>query len=148
MVDRTPRSLTGREQTSRPTKWKRPSMLPTPDPRDGLRFRWIRTSSLGVSDMPNVSSRFREGYTPVLAKDFPELKILSDINSRFRDNIEVGGLLLCSIPSEVAQERIDGQEDLARSQIESVDSNYQRESDPRMPVLKSERKSRTTFGQG
>ncbi len=103
---------------------------------------------LAESDTKNVSSRFREGYTPVKAKDYPELMAISDHQSRFPENVEIGGLLLCSIPEEVAQERIDGQEMLANGQIEAVDNSYMRESDPRMPVLRPERKTRISFGEG
>ena len=117
-------------------------MLPTPEPRDGLSFRWIRTSTLGNADMTNVSGRFRDGYVPVKAEDYPELHIMSDIDSRFKDNIEVGGLLLCAIPTEQQEDRIYGQLEAAQNQAEAVDRNYMRESDPRMPMLKPERSSR------
>ena len=103
---------------------------------------------MGQEDNKNVSARFREGYTPVLAKDFPELRVIPDHNSRFPENLEVGGLILCSIPTEFAQERIDSQAEQAQAQMDAVDRNYMRESDPRMPVLKPERSSRTTFGRG
>jgi hypothetical protein len=122
-------------------------MLPTPEPRDGLKFRWIRTSILGNSDNPNVSSRFRQGYTPVKAEDYPELHVVSDIDSRFKDNIEVGGLMLCSIAEELAQDRVEGQLAQAENQIDAVDRNYLRENDPRMPVLRPERSTRTSFGE-
>lgn len=144
---RTPRNLETREQGERRKGWTRPSMLPTPEPRDGIKFRWIRTALLGNSDNPNVSSRFREGYTPVKAIDYPELHVVSDIDSRFKDNIEVGGLMLCSIPAEIAQDRIDGQLAQAENQIDAVDRNYMRENDPRMPVLRPERATRTSFGK-
>jgi hypothetical protein len=147
MVNRTPRSLETRETGERKSSWKRSSMLPTPDPRDGISFRWIRTSTLGNADMTNVSRRFREHYTPVLAADHPELHILSDIDSRFKDNVEVGGLLLCSIPTEFVQDRIKGQLQTAQNQSDAVDRNYMRESDPRMPVLRPERSSKTSFGR-
>ena len=123
-------------------------MLPTPEPRDGLKFRWVRTASLGQADMTNVSRRFREGYVPVKATDFPELKIMSDLDSRFPENVEVGGLLLCSIPADLAEDRTYGQAEDANAQMDAVDRNYLRESDPRMPVLRPERSSRTTFGKG
>ena len=83
MADRTPRNTETREKTERKKGWSRPSALPAPEPRDGLHFRWIRTSTLGNSDNTNVSARFREGYTPVKASDFPELTVVSDIDSRF-----------------------------------------------------------------
>jgi hypothetical protein len=122
-------------------------MLPTPEAQDGYKFRWIRTSTLGSADMTNVSSRFREGYTPVRAEDHPELQIMSDVDSRFKGNIEVGGLLLCKAPMEDVQARVDGQLEMAQSQIDAVDRNYMRESDPRMPVLRPERSTKTSFGR-
>lgn len=142
MADRKPRTTETREAGERRKPWKRSSMLPTPDPRDGLSFRWIRTATLGTADMTNVSGRFRDGYVPVKAEDYPELHIMSDIDSRFKDNIEVGGLLLCAIPTEQREDRIYGQLEAAQNQSDAVDRNYMRESDPRMPMLRPERNSR------
>lgn len=148
MADRTPRTLETRENSSpRKKTWKRQSMLPTPEDRPGIKFRWIRTSTLGNADMTNVSSRFREGYTPVKAEDYPELQIMSDIDSRFKGNVEVGGLLLCSIPVEDAEARVEGQLEIAKNQIDAVDRNFMRENDPRMPVLRPERSTKTSFGK-
>ena len=147
MADRKPRSLNTRETGERRKPWKRASMLPTPEPRDGLSFRWIRTATLGKGDMTNVSQRFREGYVAVKAEDYPELQIMSDIDSRFKDNIEVGGLLLCAIPKELQEDREYGQLDTAQHQSDAVDRNFMRESDPRMPVMPSERSTRTSFGK-
>ena len=144
MADRKPRSLNTRETGERRKPWKRSSMLPTPEPRDGLAFRWIRTATLGTGDMTNVSQRFRDGYVAVKAEDYPELQIMSDIDSRFKDNIEVGGLLLCAIPKE---DREYGQLETAQHQSDAVDRNFMRESDPRMPVMPSERSTRTSFGK-
>ena len=148
MADRTPRDHKTRENSQRKRTWTRPSALPTPEPRDGYVFRWVRTSMLGQSDNPNVSTRFREGFVPVKAADHPEMKLLSDMDSRFKDNIEVGGLLLCAIPEEIADDRIEQQLDKANQQMQAVDNNYLRQSDPRMPVLAPERSSRTSFGKG
>ena len=147
MAHRTPRTLDTREAGERKKPWKRASMLPVPEPRDGISFRWIRTSTLGKSDNTNVSQRFREGFTAVKASDHPDLQIMSDIDSRFKDNIEVGGLLLCSIPTEKARHRIEGQLEEAELQSSSVDRNFMRESDPRMPVLQPENRTRTSFGK-
>jgi hypothetical protein len=72
---------------------------------------------------------------------------MSDVDSRFKGNIEVGGLLLCSIPTEIVEDRNDQMAQKAKQQMDSVDRNYLRESDPRMPVLKPERSSRTSFGK-
>ena len=147
MVNRTPRDLETREKTERKKSWTRPSALPTPEPRDGLHFRWIRTSMLGQADNPNVSRRFREGYQPVKAADHPEMQLLSDVDSRFPDNIEVGGLMLCAIDKDIAEDRSEQQLDVARQQMDAVDNSFMKQSDPRMPVLRSERSTRTSFGK-
>lgn len=147
MTDRTPRNTETREASKRKVSWSRPSMLPTPEPREGVTYRWIRTSTLGNADNTNVSSRFREGWTPVRASDHPNLQIVSDIDSRFKDNIEVGGLLLCQNATENVEARMEAQRDMAASQMSAVDNNYLRNSDPRMPVLNPERNTRTSFGK-
>ena len=147
MTNRTSRSTETREESKRKVSWQRPSMLPTPEPREGIEYRWIRTSTLGQSDNTNVSSKFREGWTPVRKEDHPNLHVVSDIDSRFTDNIEVGGLLLCQNTTENVQARRDAQLLQAESQMDAVDNSYLRNSDPRMPVLKPERSTRNSFGK-
>tara|TARA_R100000234_G_scaffold29647_3_gene17234 strand:- start:4652 stop:5095 length:444 start_codon:yes stop_codon:yes gene_type:complete len=147
MSDRSPRNNQSREKFERPKTWKRASTLPVPEPRDGVSYRWIRTSTMGQSDNTNVSSKFREGWTPVKADDHPELQVLPDIDSRFQGNVEVGGLLLCENSTEYVESRNDAHREMNQSQIDSVDNNYLRQSDSRMPVLQPERSTKTTFGK-
>ena len=147
MSNRNSRTTETRESGQRKVSWQRPSMLPVPEPTPGIEYRWIRTSTLGQSDNTNVSSRFREGWTPVRAEDHPNLQVVSDIDSRFTDNIEVGGLLLCQNSTENVQARREAQLDQAASQMNAVDNSYLRNSDPRMPVLNPERSTRTSFGK-
>ena len=148
--ERTPRSQETRVEDVRPQddSWVPSSILPVPDPQDGWVFRWIRTSIMGQSDNPNVSKKFRDGWVPVKVEDHPELKTLSDINSLFKGNIEQGGLLLCKAPKEKMDARNAHYQEIAKQQMESVDSNYMRENDPRMPLLRPEKSTRTTFGKG
>jgi len=147
MTNRNSRNTETREESKRKVSWQRPSMLPTPEPRAGIEYRWIRTATLGQSDNTNVSSRFREGWTPVRKEDHPNLQVVSDIDSRFTDNIEVGGLLLCQNSTENMQARRDAQNAQAASQMQAVDNSYLRNSDPRMPVLNPERSTRSSFGK-
>jgi hypothetical protein len=138
-----------RQAEARPNdSWMPQSSLPVPEPKDGWVFRWIRTSSLGRTDNTNVSRQFREGWEPVKAEDHPELKIMSDHNSQFKGNVEVGGLLLCKAPAEKMESRKKYFQELADRQIEGVDRSFLRENDPRMPLLNPERSTRTTFGRG
>lgn len=148
MADRTPRELDTREADMRPQAWKPPSILPDPKPEPGYVYRWVRTSMVGQSDNTNVSTKLREGYVPVRAEDHPELMISADQNGRFPGNVEVGGLLLCKIPEEVARQRNAYYSNMAKAQMESVDNNFMRENDPRMPLLRPERSSRVSFGRG
>lgn len=148
MADRTPRELDTREHQARPTSWRPPSILPDPKPEPGFVYRWVRTSMMNSADNTNVSKQLREGYVPVRAEDHPELMLTADDNSRFKGNIEVGGLLLCKIPEEIVRQRAVYYGAVAQQQMDSVDNNLMRESDPRMPVLRPERSSRTTFGRG
>ena len=147
MTNRNSRTTETRETDQRKVSWERPSMLPVPESRPGIEYRWIRTSTLGQTDNTNVSSRFREGWTPVRAEDHPNLQVVSDIDSRFTGNIEVGGLLLCQNSSEKVQARRDAQLHQAENQMRAVDNSYLRNSDPRMPVLNPERSTKTSFGK-
>ena len=147
MTNRNSRNTQTREESKRKVSWTRPSMLPVPEPREGIEYRWIRTSTLGQTDNTNVSSRFREGWTPVRKEDHPNLQVVSDIDSRFQDNIEVGGLLLCQNAAENVQARREAQLQQAESQMDAVDNSYLRNSDPRMPVLNPERSTRSSFGK-
>ena len=94
MSNRTPRSNKSRENESRKKSWSRPTMLPTPNRVMVLNTAGSAHQLSGQSDNTNVSSKFREGWTPVKAEDHPELQVLPDIDSRFEGNVEVGGLLL------------------------------------------------------
>jgi len=144
MADRTSRTEETRDKAKRKVTWTRPNALPDPRPQEGVEYRWIRTSTLGQADMTNVSSKFREGWEPVRAADHPELKVMTDLDSKFKDNVEVGGLLLCKNSTENMEARRDHYKDKNDQQIASVDNNYMRESDSRMPVLRPEKVTRTS----
>jgi hypothetical protein len=83
----------------------------------------------------------------VKASDHPEITMVSVENERFKDNVVIGGLMLCKAPVEMVEERNNYYNQQARSQMESVDNNLMRENDPRMPLF-NERKTKVTFGKG
>jgi len=145
--NRLARELESRSQQERPKQWQRPETLPQPDKQPGYAYRWVRVSSLGQNDARNVSAKMREGWEPVRIEEQPQFKLLVDPNSRFKDNIEVAGLLLCKIPEDFVQQRKDYFAKVTKDQIESVDNSFMRENDPRMPLYR-ERKSTTSFGKG
>ena len=145
--NRIDRELTTRDKTSRKKGWQRPEVLPSPNPEDGYVYRWIRTSTQGQVDAPNVSSKLREGWEPVKANEHPEITMVTVENERFADNIVIGGLMLCKAPQELVDERTAHYTAQTQNQIRSVDNNLMRENDPRMPLF-NERKSKVTFGKG
>jgi hypothetical protein len=77
----------------------------------------------------------------------PKFQLLIDPNSRFKDNIEIGGLLLCKTPLEFIEQRTKHYRDQTDAQTTAVDNSFMRENDPRMPLF-AERKSSTSFGKG
>ena len=141
------REVETRDRAERPKKWKPPQLLPDPNPEPGFAFRWIRISTLNAPDASNISTKFREGWAPVKASEHPEVVVLGGSQTRFPDSIEIGGLLLCKIPVEFTEDRDAYYLDQANAQMNSVDNNFMRESDPRMPMFK-ERTSKVTFGKG
>tara|TARA_B100000780_G_C20939191_1_gene374557 strand:+ start:149 stop:598 length:450 start_codon:yes stop_codon:yes gene_type:complete len=141
------REQTTRETTTRKKSWRRPETLPAPQEEDGYGFRWIRVATQGQVDATNVSSKLREGWEPVKAVDHPEITVVNVEQEKFKDNIVIGGLMLCKAPKELIEERTDYYNQQNTSQIQSVDNNLMRENDPRMPLF-SDRKTKVTFGKG
>lgn len=141
------REMSTREVVERPKQWMPPELLPEPDKEAGYAYRWIRVSMLNQADPRNLSTKIREGWEPVRLEEQPKFQLLIDPNSRFKDNIEIGGLLLCKAPEEFIEQRSKYYKDQTQAQTEAVDNNLMRQSDPRMPLFK-ERKSSHSFGKG
>ena len=145
--NRTPREISNRQQTERPKQWSAPELLPEPDKQEGYAYRWIRVSTLNNADPRNLSAKLREGWEPDKVEEQPKFLLLVDPTSRFKDNIEVGGLLLCKTPKEFVDQRNAHYAKTTQDQTEAVDNNLMRQSDPRMPLFK-ESKSSSSFGKG
>jgi hypothetical protein len=86
----------------------------------------------------------RDKWEPVKAADHPELMIAGNAST---GNVEIGGLMLCKQPTDLAESRNDYYNKQASNQMESVDNNFMRNNDPRMPLF-ADRKSTSTRGQG
>ena len=145
--NRLTRELETRAVQERPKQWTPPELLPEPDRQPGFAYRWIRISTLNNSDPRNLSGKLREGWEPVKVEEQPKFQLLIDPNSRFKDNIEIGGLLLCKTPSEFVEQRNEYYANQTQAQTQAIDNSFMRENDPRMPLY-AERKSSTTFGKG
>lgn len=138
---RTPREIETRQHDTRPMAWKPPELLPEPDKVPGFAYRWIRVSTLNTADPRNLSAKLREGWEPVKIEEQPKFALLADPTSRFKDNIEIGGLLLCKTPVEFVDQRNDYYAKTTREQTEAVDNNFMRQNDPRMPLFKESKSS-------
>ena len=145
--NRLTRELESRETQERPKQWAPAELLPEPDKEAGFAYRWIRVATLNNADPRNLSAKLREGWEPVRIEEQPKFQLLVDPNSRFKDNIEIGGLLLCKTPEEFVKQRNAHYDKQTQAQTEAVDNNLMRQSDPRMPIFQ-ERKSSSSFGKG
>ena len=145
--NRVQRELATRETAERPKQWRPAELLPEPDKQAGFKYRWIRVSMNGQSDARNLSRALREGWEPVRIEEQPKMKLLVDPESRFKDNIEIGGLVLCKTPEEFVDQRNAHFQGITDAQTKAVDNNFMRENDPRMPLY-SEKKSNVSFGKG
>lgn len=141
------RELETREFDERPKQWMPPELLPEPDKQAGFAYRWIRVSTLNQADPRNITTKLREGWEPVQLEEQPKFKLLADPNSRFKDGIEIGGLLLCKTPEEFVDQRNKHYQGQTDAQTRAVDNSFMRDNDPRMPLF-NERKSTVSFGKG
>jgi hypothetical protein len=95
----------------------------------------------------NISGKLREGYEPCKAEDYPEMMMHASTEGRFKGNIEVGGLVLCSIPTEFLKQRDAHFSRINKATMESVDNNFMKDNDPRMSKF-SEKSTKVSFGSG
>jgi hypothetical protein len=141
------REVETRDKSERLQQWAPAELLPEPVKMPGYKYHWVRISTLGAADPRNLSAKLREKWEPVPMEEQPEMQLLIDPNSRFKDNIEIGGLLLCKTPEEFVEQRNNFYAKQTQDQTEAVDNNLMRQSDPRMPLF-TERKSTSSFGKG
>tara|TARA_R110000868_G_scaffold53551_1_gene167938 strand:- start:132 stop:581 length:450 start_codon:yes stop_codon:yes gene_type:complete len=144
---RTPREIETREVSMRPKEWAPAELLPEPDKQAGFSYRWIRVATLDKADPRNVSAKQREGWEPVRIEEQPKFRLLADPNGRYKDSIEIGGLMLCKSPSELVVQRGEYFKKQTQAQTDAVDNSFMRQSDARMPLFQ-ERKSSSSFGKG
>jgi hypothetical protein len=144
--NRTPRDTVSRDKQTRYV-YTPSSALPDPTPEPGYVYRWVATHVLGQAEPTNVSRKMRDGWESVKAEDHPELMMMGNEKT---GNVEIGGLMLCKMAAEKARARDEYYNQQAQNQMDSVDNNFMRQNDPRMPLF-AERKSTTTrggFGSG
>lgn len=145
MADRTPRAATTRDKTQRRKPWAPPSHLEAPDAPQGYVHRWIRTAMRGEDDKMNVHAKLREGWEPVRADEYPDRDYATIEDGRYAGVIGNGGLMLCRLPEETAQERSAYYGNRTREQMQAVDQDLMKDEHPSMPISR-DRRSRVSFG--
>lgn len=145
MVNKVPREHETREETQRPMTWRPPSLLPDPDPRPGWRHRWVRVTLLGQPDDRNVSVRYQDGFEACKWEDYPEMEAKMPTVRNKTGNIETGGVMLCRAPQEMVNQRNAYYQKQGSDYMSSVNSNFMRESDPRMPLFNQSRSEIKNF---
>ena len=60
--NRLKREMESRTMQERPKQWMPAELLPEPDKEPGFAYRWIRVSTLNVSDPRNLSGRLGARY--------------------------------------------------------------------------------------
>jgi len=142
---RTPRAKETREEETRRKPWAPPNRLEAPPAPEGYVHRWVRTAIRGEEDTMNVHTRLREGWEPVKAEEYPNYSYPVIDEGKNAGIIGQGGLMLCRIPAETAQERSEYYGLRTREQMNAVDQDMMKEQHPSMPMHQS-RQSRVSFG--
>jgi hypothetical protein len=122
------REAESRELAKRVEEWTPGPNLPTPNPRAGIEFRYVRATTRGNIDNVNLSRAFRDYWVPVKSSEYSELRVMSDRASEFPEGVVIGGLVLCSRPKEFGDKiRAIGEKEL-QEQMDSVDNSYFKEA--------------------
>jgi len=123
-------------------------MLDAPEAPPGYKHRWLRAEVRGHDDKANMSKRIREGFEPVRAEEHPEFDSPTVDDGKHAGTIGVGGLVLAKVPEETVEERTDYFRQRSQEELQGVDNDLLRDSDPRMPISKRDiqRNSKVEFG--
>lgn len=147
-----PRELDTRETEQRPQAWVNPGMIPSPIPRPGTRFKWVRNMVNGSADQQSVARHLMQGYVVTTAQDVPELNYLVSAASRWGNKdtavgstVEFGGLLLMHTSEAIATARQNHYTQQHQEQVYGIEAALTSSNDSRMPTIKN--RSKTTFGK-
>lgn len=143
---RTPRSLETRDTSQRKKSWQPPQLLPDPTPQDGYVFKWVRAVfDRNRDDKANYNKRLREGWEPVQVQDHPELMMEIGV-TQTSGIVETGGLILCKMPAEFAEQRRRYYQDRTEQITEAAEEGYLRDDNE---VMKKhvEKRRKVVFGR-
>jgi hypothetical protein len=143
---RSGRQAGSRAATARKRLWVRPSNLDAPPAPAGFAHRWVSVENRGQANATNASKRFREGFEPVRAEEYPTFAAPTVEDGKFKGVIGVGGLILCRIPQEIVDDRNEQIQGRIEEAAGEIDEQLERDiSDPHLPLTR-EREHVTTVG--
>ena len=128
-------------------QWRPQGNIPDPDPMPGWVLGWKRQSMRGAPDAANWAAALREGWQPVHPSEQPSLKAMTTMPGQATlDYIEVGGLVLCKMPAEMARQRDQYYANKNRDVENSLDRELKKEfaSDSRVRLI-NDRQSDTRY---
>jgi hypothetical protein len=122
-----------------------PSLIPDATPEPGYVLHWKCRAIKGIEDPALFNKALREGWEPCKLSDHPELKLVIHPRSdgADRDWAEIGGLVLCRMPSELARQRDAYYARLGKAAAVAEANKLANVSDPRMPMYRPKIQSHT-----
>ena len=117
-----------RDSQSRKDSYKPQSILDTPPPPQGYKYRWVRHSLFDEDQTSNVRKHIQDGWEVVSAKEIdPEVakQYESLGEGRFAGTICQRDVLLMKIPDERAEAIREYYEGVADRLVSSVDQEKQ-----------------------
>jgi hypothetical protein len=108
--------------------WAPPTQLDAPEPRPGMKQRWIRSSLLGKSDGKNISLQGGQGWRPRTLSSVPEgdrKRYPTSKDARTSAEFMVNGdLVLCEIPERMFNQMRDHYRGKSKGQTDAlIDAN-------------------------
>ena len=136
-----------RAEKAKVSQWRPSNLLEAPDPRPGMKQRWIATMVLGQETPTNVAKRLREGWQPrdiktvKNAQHFPTIE-----HGKFVGCIGIEGMVLCEMPEAMVTQRNEYYAKMTENLMSSVQQDMNRVESPGQPIQRSYKSSVTRGG--
>jgi hypothetical protein len=132
-------------------QWRRPSSLDAPQPRPGMKQRWVRAEFRSENDNLNWQTKSREGWKPRSPSTVPDCESFfgSSTPHLGQSVIRVGGLILMEAPIAMIESKAASIREATRRQEQSVLMETEKVSregtaQGHAPIERSEQASFTT----
>ena len=127
-----------RAEEAKVSQWRPSNLLEAPEPRAGMKQRWIATMVLGEETPTNVAKRLREGWVPRDIKTVPNIKHFPTIeHGKFAGYIGIEGMVLCEMPEEMVNERNLYYAQMTENLMRSVQADIHNVEQPGNPITKT-----------